>query len=523
MKFFLKYFLPIFLPWAIAFSIFFTYFYFSETDKVNTNRLEKERLNVRMGESAIYLEFQTVMSDLLILAKNKAFHHDQKLLPLESFTNLQNDVQLFSQIKGIYDQARFLNTEGVEIVRVNFKQDKATIAPASSLQNKGNRYYFQETITIDQGMVYISPLDLNIEHDRIEEPYKPMIRFGTPVFNNQGEKIGILILNYMAERLLGNFSSAVANIRDHASLVNAEGYWLKHPDPEREWGFMLDHKHNFSNVHPLEWKRIMATERGQFTSDNGLFTFATIHPLQSSQHYNSGHTEKTQATMQKDYQWKVISHVTKDDINAGNKSILLSLVQIATLVLPLLILFSWRLSQAKIKEREAVEILRHQATFDTLTGLPNRQLFHDRLSRIILDSKRLDTRFTLFFIDLDKFKIVNDSLGHTAGDQLLKEVAERIHELVRESDTVARMGGDEFTVILNTMTDRKDIIRMAQLIIDKLSQPFILNGQEASIGASIGIALFPDDGIEQTILINNADAAMYRAKEAGRNQFCFSA
>lgn len=463
------------------------------------------------------------MSDLLILAKHKAFDHDRQLFSRESFIHLQNDLQLFSQMKGVYDQVRFLNTEGLEIVRVNYQHGEATLVPVSSLQNKGERYYFRESINTASGKVYVSPLDLNMEQGQIEEPYKPMIRFGTPVFNRRGEKIGVLLLNYLAERLLGNFSSAVANIGDHASIVNAEGYWLKHPDPAREWGFMLDHKHNLSNIHPLDWERIMAAEQGQFTNDEGIFTFATIHLFQVPQHYEAGHTGEEHVALEDIYQWKVVSHVTRDVIDAGNRSVLLSLAQIAALVFLFLILFSWRLSHARIKEREAAEILRHQATIDSLTGLPNRQLFQDRLVRTLLHSKRLDTCFALLFIDLDKFKIVNDSLGHTAGDQLLKEVAERIQELVRESDTVARLGGDEFIVILNTMAERKDIIRVAQLIIDRLAEPFVLTGQEAVIGASIGIAVFPEDGVEQTILINTADAAMYRAKEAGRNQYCFSA
>ncbi len=165
--------------------------------------------------------------------------------------------------------------------------------------------------------------------------------------------------------------------------------------------------------------------------------------------------------------------------------------------------------------------IKTQATIDTLTGLPNRQLFQDRLSRALLHSKRLDVRFALFFIDLDKFKIVNDTLGHAAGDQLLIEVSERIQKVVRESDTVARLGGDEFTVMLNSISKNDDVIRVAQLIVETLSEPFFLKGKEANIGASIGIAVFPDDGVEQTTLMNNADSAMYQAKQSGRNQYCF--
>ncbi len=179
------------------------------------------------------------------------------------------------------------------------------------------------------------------------------------------------------------------------------------------------------------------------------------------------------------------------------------------------------LAELNEKLEQAKTLLKYQATFDTLTGLPNRHLFHDRLSRALLHSKRLDVRFALLFIDLDKFKTVNDTLGHAAGDQLLLKVSARIQQVVRESDTVARLGGDEFTVILNSISKKDNVIRVAQLIVEILSEPFFLNEIEANIGASIGIAVFPDDGVEQNTLMSNADSAMYQAKQSGGSQYCF--
>ena len=370
-------------------------------------------------------------------------------------------------------------------------------------------------------MVYVSPLDLNKEHGRIEEPHKPMIRFGTPVFNAQGEKIGVILLNYLAEQLLDDFSSAVANIGDHATLINADGYWLKHPDPLMEWGFMLDHDHNFLKKHPVGSEKIFLEEDGQYLHNAGIFTFTTIRFFHTLQLYKSRRDVRGESANNTAYQWKVVSHVTPQVIRAENRAILRSLVQIATPVFILLMLLSWRLFCTRIKEKKDGVVLKHQATIDTLTGLPNRQLFQDRLARAVLHNKRLKTRFALLFIDLDKFKIVNDTLGHAAGDQLLREVSTRIQQIVRESDTVARLGGDEFTVILNGVMENENIAKVAQLIIKNLSVPFALNGQQAIVGASIGIAVFPEDGIEETILIHNADSAMYQAKQNGRNNYCF--
>ncbi len=461
------------------------------------------------------------MSDLLILAKHNAFYTDSRLLPIGAFRTLQDDFSHFSEMKGVYGQIRFLNTEGLEIVRVNYRQEKATIVPVKSLQNKGDRYYFKESMKVGQGMVYVSPLDLNMERGKIEEPHKPMIRFGTPVFNAQGEKMGVLLLNYLAEQLLENFTSAVANIKDHASIINEEGYWLKHPDPAMEWGFMLNHDHKISNMYPADWNEILLDEEGQLTRQDGIFTFTTIHLFEKLQLYDSKNTKRGETSKENEYKWKVVSHLTRDAIRTANRTILRSIVQVSAPVFVLLLLLSWRLARARIEEKKAGDLLKHQATIDTLTGLPNRPLFLDRLSRAILHSNRLKNSFALLFIDLDNFKIVNDTLGHAAGDHLLREVSTRIQQVVRESDTVARLGGDEFTVILNAISKNDDIARLAQCIIETLAEPFLLSGKEVNIGASIGIAIFPRDGVKQAILVNNADSAMYQAKETGRNKYCF--
>ncbi len=160
-----------------------------------------------------------------------------------------------------------------------------------------------------------------------------------------------------------------------------------------------------------------------------------------------------------------------------------------------------------------------QANFDALTHLPNRQMFHSRLEHEARISHRSRQRMALMLIDLDRFKEVNDSLGHDTGDILLIEAARRIISCVRESDIVARLGGDEFTVILPNLDDTESIERIAKTIIHKLAEPFKLGADEAFISASVGVTLFPDDASELDVLFKNADQAMYAAKNAGRNRF----
>ncbi len=177
---------------------------------------------------------------------------------------------------------------------------------------------------------------------------------------------------------------------------------------------------------------------------------------------------------------------------------------------------------ADITERKRAEArLMQLANFDTLTGLPNRALFHDRLAHALAKAHRSKKLVALLFLDLDRFKIINDSLGHYAGDELLKSVAERLQKNAREDDTVARLGGDEFTVILEGITYNEDATIVARKILEVMGQPFYLDGHEVFVTTSMGIAIYPLDGDNSDDLLKNADTAMYRAKEQGRNGYRF--
>jgi diguanylate cyclase (GGDEF)-like protein/PAS domain S-box-containing protein len=171
-----------------------------------------------------------------------------------------------------------------------------------------------------------------------------------------------------------------------------------------------------------------------------------------------------------------------------------------------------------ISERKAAEEhVRHMAHYDLLTDLPNRALITDRLRQTLAQAKRARSRMALMFLDLDRFKPVNDTFGHAVGDMLLKEVANRLQQCMRESDTVARIGGDEFVVLLPSIDDEKDALVVAGKILDALSQPFEIDAHRLYISSSIGIAIYPDHGEDEDLLVRNADIAMYHAKVGGRN------
>jgi len=169
------------------------------------------------------------------------------------------------------------------------------------------------------------------------------------------------------------------------------------------------------------------------------------------------------------------------------------------------------------QRKEYEEHFKHMAQFDALTHLPNRALFNDRLRQAITSAHRNKTRVALMFIDLDKFKPVNDTYGHGVGDQLLKSVSTRIEDCLRESDTAARIGGDEFVVLLPSIETHLAASKVGEKILSSLNQPFVLSGHTLNISGSIGIAVYPEHGKEEKGLVKSADIAMYHAKKNGRN------
>ncbi|HEX8409551.1 MAG TPA: EAL domain-containing protein [Thermoanaerobaculia bacterium] len=171
------------------------------------------------------------------------------------------------------------------------------------------------------------------------------------------------------------------------------------------------------------------------------------------------------------------------------------------------------------ERRRAEEQIEYQAYHDALTGLPNRLLFRDRLTIALAHAKRQQTSLVVMFLDLDGFKIVNDTLGHSLGDELLRVFAARLRSVVREGDTIARMGGDEFTVLLTDLKNDDDASRIAQKLLETVALPAGVEGHELYVTTSIGIAIYPNDGDTAELLLKNADLAMYRAKELGRNSY----
>jgi diguanylate cyclase (GGDEF)-like protein len=226
----------------------------------------------------------------------------------------------------------------------------------------------------------------------------------------------------------------------------------------------------------------------------------------------------------RDYENKELGHfIFKNDMNTYLGTIYfvraLSVVLTLFMIAFIAVLINKLIKEYSSKIEKQKNILDYQAHYDYLTGLANRALFHDRLQQSIEKGERQGTKFALLFLDLDRFKEINDSLGHDVGDKLLRITAKKLQSTLRHEDTISRLGGDEFTILIQDVKKEVDASTLAQKIITTLSEPMVVDGHTLYITGSIGISIYPDDGVDANNLLKYADAAMYKAKEEGRNNF----
>jgi hypothetical protein len=303
-----------FIPFSVFLGVILFYIYKTETETGRKIIWSQELSKVKIQEQIISKDFREIVSELRVISN---LHELNNIIENMGYNveSIINDLYYLSMHKGLYDQIRYLDQTGMEIIRINHNKGKPVSIPKNKLQSKAKRYYFEDTIKLNKGEIFISPLDLNIEHGKIEQPLKPMIRFGTPVFNQNGDKRGIVLLNYYAGIMISNLERVVSQGFGQFSFLNSEGYWLKGSDRTNEWGFMYkDRKEmTFGNKFPSEWKEIRSSDSDQIYSKNGLFTFTTFYPLKGAQKSSTGSGEafrsSTAIVEGKDYFFKLVSHI----------------------------------------------------------------------------------------------------------------------------------------------------------------------------------------------------------------------
>ncbi len=344
-------------------------------------KLEADEIrNLDLAYQVIVNDLQTVASDLMFLSQLNELQEMVERPDLRTAMMLSREFLLFSENRGNYDQVRYLSADGAELVRINYHDGHPRIVQSNQLQSKTDRYYFREAMALDKGEIYISPFDLNVEHESIERPLKPVIRFATPLFDNLGRQIGILMVNFLGDRLIQHFHQAAVNIANHVHLVNADGYWLSSPRPDDAWGFMLGHDRTFARASPAAWRRISENNAGQFYNEEGLFTFSTVRlpvsiepdrePMQTGIHPRI---------------WKIVAHIPPPLLAVAPADFLRRhLLPYGTMMM-LLLLGSFILARAAVRHH----VVKTQREYD--------RRFRATLENIKLAALTLDTEGRIVF------------------------------------------------------------------------------------------------------------------------------
>jgi diguanylate cyclase (GGDEF)-like protein len=481
----------------------------SRNQRIHEYKVQSEAEIHHLGDM-IESHFQSVKSDILFLPE---------LNELIRYKDIKNDVDkysieleflIFSRTKKIYDQIRYINKSGYEEIRVNYDSGRPNIIPKDDLQNKSGRYYFDESYSLSNGDIYVSPLDLNKENGEIEEPLKPIIRFGTPIINSSGEKSGVLILNYLAAEFLEDLKSTTQSSPGVFALMNEEGYWLYKDDPEQEWGFMYPDKGNLTmRIENLElWEELSSSSFTQLINKERIYTSLEIQPLAGTPGISNGP------------KWYLVNWICCEEFGISREIFLKKLLFYNLFAAFFLGFLTLLLARAVDQRNSFREALTHSALYDSLTNLPNRALLKSRIDQLLEELKRYEQNFAVMFIDLDGFKKVNDTLGHDSGDELLIQVAGRLKNAVRSTDTVARVGGDEFVVLMNHIENKEQCAIVASKVLKSMQKEFSLTAGPANIGASIGVAMAEAGTVhDMDTVMKRADKAMYRVKNSGKGNF----
>ncbi len=436
-----KKFLLSFLPCSIVLGSVFASIYYAEI-RVKKKTIEiNENQFIQLEYKIIETEFKSILSDLLFLSNDQNLTKNLGRISRKSSDNLQWKQELeqeylsFSQYKKNYDQIRVIDLRGQEVIRVNFNSGQPQIVPDEQLQNKLHRYWFNETFKQQPGQVFVSPLDLNIEEGKIEQPLKPMIRFGIPVFDSKGQKQGIMILNYLSKKFIDDLQPENINHLGKMLLLNEQGFWLKGLKPEDEWGFMYPDRKDrtFQKDYPEEWEKISNADAGQFQTSKGLFTFIKIYPPRVMQAENLESFSSHDPLKTHSYAWKFVSYVPANILNHKYYNFQ---KQVLLLYVGLLILIGigcWLLSLSQTQRQLADANL--QKTLADLTAIINNLteglLVTDRGGKIT----RYNPTFLKLF-DLETTQIINQNfqaINRPDLSQLIQQIQENNEAvLVRE-------------------------------------------------------------------------------------------
>ena len=358
---YIKAFLLIFIPLFFLFAVLAAAFWFHENQSQQMLLQSGEKQHVEALRRIANDDIKTIISDLFLLSVNPKL---QQFIDTDKPDERLALAAVFREFSGstkIYDQIRFIDDTGMERVRVNYNKGRPYVVPDSELQNKSRRYYFADTYKLDPGQVFVSPFDLNVEHGQVEQPLKPMIRFGTPIVDHAGLKRGIILLNYLGKSLIENLNRLSDDSIGAFMLVNAQGYWLKGVDPEDEWGFMFDGREKATLAHRDHnaWQPISTHDEGQHSSEKGLYTYATIWPLNRNMLSSTGSSNVFQPSAAdlsgRELYWKIVSFVSDKELQGHARALLYKWLPWGSFAMLLIVAVSIGFAVVSVQRRQAAE------------------------------------------------------------------------------------------------------------------------------------------------------------------------
>jgi C4-dicarboxylate-specific signal transduction histidine kinase len=409
-------FLILFLLSALLSSGVFWFLYHQDLQKQQMAFKLKERSELNTQKEVIGSYFQAIAIDVLIVSRT----HPLRLMLDNNEPHYRESLSKaflwFSKIKKIYDQVRLLNEQGMEILRVNFYGGAPRVVPRAQLQSKRDRYYFKDAFQLDEGEVFVSPFDLNIERGKLEIPIKPMIRFATPVFDSSGKKRGIVLLNYLGTDLLKALDAAADHMLGEVMLLNSEGYYLQSPNRDDEWGFMYANRKNqtIARTHPKVWHKISGAESGQFAHAGGIYSFTTIRPISEAQISSTGsampYSPSAKRVEGAQYYWKLVSYIPPGLLRFGDNPRLRSILLMYAAMLALCAIGSGVVAYAGSRRRRAEKDVRQ-----------HRDFLEELVEQRTVELKRVNQRL---LNDIDqRIRVEQDR------ERLLGNMAKRVKEL----------------------------------------------------------------------------------------------
>lgn len=527
-----KRFLAFFIILALAFSGISLPVYLQYKKVLKEQLLAQEEISVASAIQMFQKEMYEQLHMLDLITKSHTLNEYLSEGTAEQQARLEKSFENIATSFHRFDQIRLLDNAGQERIRVNLVDDKAQLVAKDDLQNKAQRYYFKTTQNMPPGQVYISAMDLNVEKGVLEIPYKPTLRFATPLKDAQGNPAGVLVMNYLAKGLLVHFRELMTKRFDQQGmLLNSQGYWLSNHERDNEWGADLGKpEHDFAHLYPDAWPQISANTSGILETKGGIFRYQSVEPLNfldsKPAHFRMDHHPLISEESYTNTSWKLVIFIPQEVIDAhsflhqplGRTLLVLFVVLIAGLAFLAAHLAVRKQLQQQEDERMLV-ILEQQASIDALTGISNRRHFYEQGEMELKRALRHNAPLAALMLDADHFKKVNDTHGHAVGDQVLKELTNTMAKTLREVDLFGRIGGEEFAVLLLNTDSAKalDVAERLRLKLEQCKLPLPAGGS-ISFTVSIGLAMLSGEERQLGCLLKKADAALYQAKQQGRNR-----